>query len=365
MFRFAGALAEVVYGRADIAFNGVFIKQYPSEDIQFTTPVHFDQVCFVVPKALTKPKWKTIFLAFDLTIWISLLMTYWLAFLSWYTIKKVNERHFDVNLLGLNLYSVFLMIPLNRFPVDCAERVMMSTILLFSFVVASSFQSSMVKFLAYETYEQDMHTIEELAESRLNILTASLNLKELFETDENPVMLRLLQRFSWTENVDILGEIAARRNAAAIGRKSDMEEKIAMSYVKGDQILLHIVEECPRSYHIAYLMPKKSPYVASFNDVINYFVEAGITESWFIHAKPHRPLSDYHNKSLQQTNVVFTVENLIIAFIILIFGLAFSSLVFIGELCAHTYLDMNVNVATLKRNKKRVNKIAYVSARRW
>lgn len=327
----SGSIGEIVYGRADIAFNGVFIKHYHSEDIQFTTPVHFDQVCFVVPKALTKPKWKTVFLTFDLSIWISVWFSYWIVLVVWFVIRRTKEAHFDKLLLSVNLYRIFLMMPINRIRSTLSERIIVLSSVLFAFVVASSFQGSMIKFLTYETYEQDMSQIAELAESNLPIMTASLNLKELFETDENPIMSKLLTKFLWRENnSDILGQISQKRNAAAIGRKSDMEEKIAASYVKNNQILLHIVEECPRSYHIAYLVPKMSPYIAVFNDVINYFIEAGITNSWFIHAKPFRSLTDYHT-SLKQTQVVFTFENVRIAFMILVSGLVLSCFVFVGE----------------------------------
>lgn len=327
----SGSIGEIVYGRADIAFNGVFIKHYHSEDIQFTTPVHFDQVCFVVPKALTKPKWKTVFLTFDLSIWISVWFSYWIVLVVWFVIRRTQEAHFDKLLLSVNLYRIFLMMPINRIRSTLSERIIVLSSVLFAFVVASSFQGSMIKFLTYETYEQDMSQIAELAESNLPIMTASLNLKELFETDENPIMSKLLTKFLWRENnSDILGQISQKRNAAAIGRKSDMEEKIAASYVKNNQILLHIVEECPRSYHIAYLVPKMSPYIAVFNDVINYFIEAGITNSWFIHAKPFRSLTDYHT-SLKQTQVVFTFENVRIAFMILVSGLVLSCFVFVGE----------------------------------
>lgn len=226
--------------------------------------------------------------------------------------------------------------PINGIRPHCSERIIVLATVFFSFVLASSFQGSMIKFLTYEITEQDMSKIEELAVSRLNIMSASLNLKELFETDENPVMIKLLAKFSWTENKDILGEIATKKNAAAIGRKSDIEAKITTSYVKGNHILLHIMEECPRSYYIAYLVPKKSPYITVFNDLINYYVEAGITKSWFIHSKPFRPLSDYH-ASVKQSHIVFTIENVIFTFVILIFGLGLSGLVFLTEFIVYRY----------------------------
>lgn len=154
----------------------------------------------MVPKASTKPKWKTVFLTFDLSIWISVWLSYWIVLTVWFAIKWTQEPHFDGSLLGLDLYRVFLMMPLNRIRSSLSERIIVLSSLLFAFVVASSFQGSMIKFLTYETYEQDMREIAELARSNLPIMTASLNLKELFETDENPIMSKLLTKFLWTEN---------------------------------------------------------------------------------------------------------------------------------------------------------------------
>lgn len=38
---------------------------------------------------------------------------------------------------------------------------------------------------------------------------------------------------------------------------------------------LHIVKECPRDYHLAFILKKGSPFQPLMNDVLRTFLEAG------------------------------------------------------------------------------------------
>lgn len=58
---FTGTIGEIISRKADISFNGRFIKKYGSEDIEFTYPVFHDRFCILVPKALIIPTWMNIF----------------------------------------------------------------------------------------------------------------------------------------------------------------------------------------------------------------------------------------------------------------------------------------------------------------
>lgn len=120
------------------------------------------------------------------------------------------------------------------------------------------------------------------------------------------------------------------KSSAAIGRKNDLVEKIASSYVKNNEVLLHIVEECPRSFHIVYLVRRDVPFMYTINRIITIFVESGIVNSWFMHAKPFRPISDYHHR--KDSHKVFTMKNVVIAFLCLMIGLIVSGIAFVAEL---------------------------------
>ncbi|CAH1709628.1 unnamed protein product [Aphis gossypii] len=243
-----------------------------------------------------------------------------------------DEYTVHAHTLSINLFRVFLMVPLNRVPSNISERLMVVSTVLFGFIMATSLQAVMVKYLSYPKYERDVATVQELYDTGMPVLSASNNLILLFLSDERPVYVKMSDRFSIINNksMDILGEVASKRTSAAIGRKNDLVEKIASSYVENNEVLLHIVDECPRSFHIVYLVRKDVPFIKVVDRVITTFVESGIVNSWFMHAKPFRPISDYHHR--KDPHKVFTMKNVVIAFMCLMIGLIASGIAFVAEL---------------------------------
>lgn len=107
-------------------------------------------------------------------------------------------------------------------------------------------------------------------------------------------------------------------------------EKIASSYVENNEVMLHIVDDCPRSFYIVYLVRRDMPLMNAINRIIAIFVESGIVNSWFMHAKPFRPISDYNHR--KDPHKVFTMKNVVIAFFCLAIGVTVSGVAFVAEL---------------------------------
>ncbi|XP_025203681.1 uncharacterized protein LOC112600616 [Melanaphis sacchari] len=291
----------------------------------------FDELCFVVPKAQQMSQWRAIFTAFDVRLWYCLAGSFVVALGAWTLIRRTTNTPYSLTLLAINVFRVFLMVPLNRVPNNFSERLMVVSTVLFGFIMATSLQAVMVKYLSYPKYERDVATVQELYDTGMPVLSASNNLILLFETDERPVYEKMSDRFVIIKNksLDILGVVASKRTSAAIGRKNDLVEKIASSYVENNQVLLHIMDECPRSFHIVYLVRRDVPFIKVVDRIITTFVESGIVNSWFVHAKPFRPISDYHHR--KDPHQVFTFKNVVIAFMCLAIGLIVSTIAFVAE----------------------------------
>ncbi|XP_050432535.1 uncharacterized protein LOC126840684 [Adelges cooleyi] len=328
---FTGALADIVYNNADVAFNGVFLRDYGANGIiEHSTAVQFDELCFVVPKARQMSQWRAVFTAFDAQLWCLVAGTYGLALAAWTLIKRTTRTPYSAVELAVNLFQVFLMVPLHKVPNNIPERLMIVSAVLFGFITSSSLQAVMVKYLSYPKYERDVTTMQELYDTGLPVLSASTNLMELFQTDDNPLHAKMSERFIIVVNksLDILGEVVSKKSSAAIGRKNDLVEKIA-GYVKNNEALLYIVDECPRSFHIAYLIRRQAAYRPAIDRMITKFVESGIVNSWFMHAKAFQPILEYHQR--MDTQKVFTMDNVIIAFHCLLVGLTASAIAFVVE----------------------------------
>lgn len=175
--------------------------------------MQFDELCFVVPKARQMSQWRAVFTAFDAQLWCLVAGTYGLALAAWTLIKRTTRTPYSAVELAVNLFQVFLMVPLHKVPNNIPERLMIVSAVLFGFITSSSLQAVMVKYLSYPKYERDVTTMQELYDTGLPVLSASTNLMELFQTDDNPLHAKMSERFIIVVNksLDILGEVVSKK----------------------------------------------------------------------------------------------------------------------------------------------------------
>lgn len=173
----------------------------------------FDELCFVVAKARQMSQWRAVFTAFDIRLWYILAVSFAIALGAWALIKRRIGEPYTLTALAINLFRMFLMVPLNRVPNNIPERLMVVSTVLFGFIMATSLQAVMVKYLNYPKYERNVATVRELYNTGMLVMLASTNIILLFETDDDPLYIKMSDRFLFIKNksVDILGEVADKR----------------------------------------------------------------------------------------------------------------------------------------------------------
>lgn len=190
-----------------------FQAYHSNNTIRYTAPVMFDELCFVVPKAQQMSQWRAVFTAFDVRLWYFLAAAFVTAVGAWTVIRRTTRTPYTLTLLAINVFRVFLMVPLNRVPSNVPERLIVVSTVLFGFIMATSLQAVMVKYLSYPKYERNVATVQELYDTGMPVMSASTNLIQLFESDDNPLYVKMSDRFVIIHNksVDILGEVASKR----------------------------------------------------------------------------------------------------------------------------------------------------------
>lgn len=88
-----GTIADIVYGRADLAFNSRFLINYGTTDVDFFMPILGDKVCVVKPASNQTPRWKAIFNCFDIYFWCAFFMITTLSSVIFSVLKYLNEKH--------------------------------------------------------------------------------------------------------------------------------------------------------------------------------------------------------------------------------------------------------------------------------
>lgn len=191
-----------------------------------------------------------------------------------------------------------------------------------------SFAGTLVQSFTTTSHYPDINTLEQLDASGLSIATSL----RVFDNNSSDVISRLHSKIT-AINSTALNRAAYQRDVAAMERKEDAKFLISTEYMNNGLPLLHIVNECPSTYFITYIVPNNSPFLPKFNSVILNFFESGLIAKWyddFIEAIILEKIFKYQDNS--KVNKPFNLSDIQTAFYILFMGIIISGLVFVGEI---------------------------------
>jgi len=339
---FTGSIGDILYDRADIALNSRFVKLYGTNDIEFTLPVGFDNLCVVVPKAKRLPKWLAIFRVFNSHVQFALVCVYVGCSIISRILQKMHSHfkrvHKDISLFDtcIEMLPPFLSLPLIRMPSSSHQKVFVMTCFVFGMIIASIFQGKLVTVLSKPDYYADINTLEELDASGLVIGTGSPNLiADTFSTEESSLIKHLRDKIAYFNvSQSVMSHVAEHQNMSALNRLSNAIYGIHLFHNSDGTLQLHIVKECPRTYSLAYIIPKGSPFLLRINNIIAQFVESGIIDKWNEDTRFNMTAFKRHKYSSNDSNKVFSLEDLQMPFLILVCGLFGSAITFCVELTA-------------------------------
>jgi hypothetical protein len=128
--------------------------------------------------------------------------------------------------------------------------------------------------------------------------------------------------------------VAKHQNMSALNRLSNTINYLHTFRNSDGTLQLHIVEECPRTYSLAYIIPKGSPFLFRINNIIAQLVESGIIDKWNKDTRFNMTAFKKCTYSSNDSNKVFSLEDLQMPFLILVCGLFGSAITFFVELTA-------------------------------
>ena len=355
--RLTRPLKDIANGDVDIVMNSVFMKVMHSVDVEYVTPVtHFGKICVVVPRADRIPVWVSLFRCFSVLLWATLSGTYILSTICWHIITKhsvPHQSHRDVHwttslteVLSIFLPTCFVKIFLFR---NQSERMFLAPCMFFSIVMTCIWQGSVFNRLKSPLHYRDIDTLEELDESGLPILTMEQELYDLFDLIDTPTTKRLSKRLTFTnlpDSVDLIQVVADHRNFSLL--LSLIEIETLLDTYPINTRLLHCVQECPIIYFSSYMVPKGSPYLKDINTIVGRLFESGLIRKWYYDAiyeifLPIRlKFADRDTEDSKQKE--FSLRDLLIAFVVLIFGYGLSGLALLMEFCLREFRHLSQRV---------------------
>lgn len=145
----AGVIGDLIYERAEAAFNSRFIIDYGTDKIDFLYPVFADQYCIIAPAALPLPKWAVMLRCFRTSVWYILLITECFCIVVCFGLRSMRPiRPMTPNTTNAvsvfmrtvsDVYQVMLSQSI-RLPQQWRERLFLSTCLLTHVIILGIFQ---------------------------------------------------------------------------------------------------------------------------------------------------------------------------------------------------------------------------------
>jgi hypothetical protein len=221
-------------------------------------------------------------------------------------------------------------------PSSSHQKVFVMTCFVFGIIIASIFQGRLVTVLSKPDYYSDIHTLEELDASGLVIGTGSPNLiVDTFSTEESSLIKHLRDKIKYYNFSNaVMNYVAKHQNMSALNRLSNAMYGLHHFHNSDGTFQLHIVEECPRTYFLAYIIPKGSPFLLRINTIITQFVESGIIDKWNEDTGFNMTAFERRKYSSNDSPKVFSLEDLQMPFLVLVCGLFGSAVTFFVELTA-------------------------------
>lgn len=109
----------------------------------------------------------------------------------------------------------------------------------------------------------------------IQIIATYSSIIDIFGDGGTPVLESLKRKFHLSK-IPIIPQTATTRDVCSIERRADISVIIKTKYeLPNGKVLLHVIEECPRVYYLAYIVRKGWPFAPYFNDILSRFFEAG------------------------------------------------------------------------------------------
>ncbi|KAJ4443947.1 hypothetical protein ANN_05736 [Periplaneta americana] len=280
-----GAMEYLLERQVDIIIKDVYIKYYGTNRIQFTMPAFYTRkLVILVPKAEKVHVWKVISKCFSTYFWISLLAVFITCAALWYVLRKLhmkfyfsqsNHRPISCFINAVDTWTVLItmVLPwLTRITLT-SQRIFLSTCIVFSVVLMTAFQSSLLDVITHPHFHKDIDTLKQLDMSSLQILFSDLN---LFDTFESSDLKNLAFKLNYVQDEwAALTQVATDKNVCLL--TSDLKAQV---YKRRLDQKLHLVAETPKEYFVSYMIPTGSPYASRLHNLLGRMVEAGLVRKW-------------------------------------------------------------------------------------
>lgn len=361
------ALQQIEDSKTDLIIISYFMHAYKEyHGFEFTTSIYDDKLCLLAPAATFLPKAYMPILPFKPKVWVLLAVYNFLVSVLWFLIKyySVSFRRRNAILLPLMAKSKLTKRQRSNSPESpprihpyiltyfelgetwcyplkeggsstTSQRAFLIATLFFGLIVTGLYQSCLVSSLNDPFRYPSLNTLEDVAESNLTIITKYKNLKQNTFTENTTLAQKLKSKTIVISNYKHTNDmIAFDKNVTALTRYASVKlENMSNYFDEEGNELLHLVNECPTTYLLSYIVQLYSPYRERINSLLLRMQEAGLLGLWFRNMT-YPIYLDWQRRKMAKSDrrMSLTLEHYSLTFLGLSLGLLCCAIVFLAEL---------------------------------
>lgn len=332
-----------------------------------------DDLCVVVKKAKRIPPELLPLVIFEKELWLSLLLAGTAISIVWSLLRTINNRiiqprdyvTFYMNTYNLSPYlahqsfmrraiqifidswMLFLSVPMRRLTRAQHERLFLTSVCLVSVIFVNIYQSGLATVFVRPIYFKDIDSLKMLDKSGNEIhVKYSGYLTDVFPNDTSATYRNLRNKMKLVEtDVAAMDLVKYGDDIATITRKYTT---LLDNYLYFAQNELYLIEECPKKYYLAYMVPANSMLLKRMNEILMDIHRYGFILKWIEDFKFEYFLSNM-KKQTHESGVakVLTVKDLRFPFYLL----------FVGNMIGAFALFMEIFVVALWKKYEKMKKI--------
>lgn len=367
---FHQSLQYIENDESEMIVVSFFIHQYKKyQRHEFTSSIYEDKLCLIAPTAGFVPKYYMPMMPFAPDLWTALAIYNVLISVLWFLIKYYSgsfRRQEQIILLPLTktefvassrrpnnnqppsvhpyVASCFDLVETSCYPLkdvgnpsntSASQRTFLLGTLFFGMIVVGLYQSYLVSGLSNPFRYPELNTLEDVADSNLTIITKYYNLKEYTFTGNSTLDVKLRGKMKViVTDEPINDKVAFGRKEISITRYNAVKLDDWSRYYDADgNELFHLVEECPSTYLLSYVIRLYSPYRERINGLLLRMQEAGLVNFWYENMAYLTYVAEQKRKvDKSERKIKLTLEYYSLTFAGLSIGLFSCALVFLAEL---------------------------------
>lgn len=349
----------------EIIITSFFVHQYHEyRRYEFTASVYEDKLCLIAPTAGFIPKSYMPIMPFASDLWTALAIYNVLVSVLWFLIKYYSGsfRRQETVLLPLTrmefvlsrrsnlpprihpyIASCFDLVETSCYPLKengggpsstMSQRVFLFGTLFFGLIIVDLYQSYLVFGLSNPFHYPELNTLEDVANSNLTIITKYYNMKEHTFMENTTLNKKLRSKTEVITSDKPTNDLVAFDKVIAMNRYASVKLNDLSKYYDADgNELLHLVEECPTTYLLSYVMSLYSPYRERINGLLLRMQQAGLVSLWYENmAYPSYIIEQKRKVDKSERKIQLNMEHYFLTFIGLSIGLFFCTVIFLAEL---------------------------------